>query len=281
MIVIAALSGGLVAAGVVAAIWAHQPAADKPPVARRRLRLPSGAKPVLVAAVAAGGLVAVSTGWLVALVLVPAAAVWGRRVIGARVRPRIARLDALAEFARGIAGVLAVGRGIEQAILQASRSVPDVIGDEVGRLAARLRANWDLERALRRFADDFDDATADLFVATLLIAAKRRGPGLASVMQEIASSLDAEVRARREVETEQQKPRTAARMITGIATVLLAGLLLTGDYIAPYATPLGQLLLTGYLTCYMALLWWMGRMTRQAPIPRFIHPRIHASGVTR
>lgn len=203
-------------------------------------------------------------------VIVPAAILGLQRVIVRRTKPRIAQLDALAEYARGIAGVLAVGRGIEQAILQASRSAPQVIGTEVGKLTARIRASWELKRALRAFADDFDDATADVFVATLLLASDRRGPGLAAVMQDMAASVDHEVRARREVETEQQKPRTAARMITIISGLLLAGLLVSGDYIAPYGSLLGQLLLTAYLAGYVAILWWMSRMTKEKPIPRFI-----------
>lgn len=195
-----------------------------------------------------------------------------------RARPRTARLDGLAEFARGIGGVLEAGRGIEQALLQASRSAPQTIGPEVAKLADRIRANWEVERALRAFADDFDDATADLFVATLLLASERRGPGLASVMQDIAASVDQEVRARREVETEQQKPRTAARMITAITTTLLIGLLVTGDYITPYSTPIGQVLLTAYMIAFLAILGWMARMTREQPIPRLLGPATPEQG---
>lgn len=271
MILIAAISGALIAAGIVAAIWAFQPRPEPAPAKkRRRQRLHGRTRTILIVGLAAGILVAAVTGWLVAIVIVPAAILGLQRVIMRRAKPRIARLDALAEYARGIAGVLAVGRGIEQAILQASRSAPQIIGAEVGKLTARIRASWELKRALRAFADDFDDATADVFVATLLLASDRRGPGLAAVMQDMAASVDHEVRARREVETEQQKPRTAARMITIISGLLLAGLLVSGDYIAPYSSPLGQLLLTAYLAGYVAILWWMSRMTKEKPIPRFI-----------
>ncbi|GAB3821948.1 hypothetical protein GCM10028820_31600 [Tessaracoccus terricola] len=271
MILIAAISGALIAAGITAAIWAFQPQPEPAPTKHRRTRrISPGTRTIVLVGIAVGVLVAAVSGWLVAIVLVPAALITARRMIQRRTRPRVARLDALAEFARGIAGVLAVGRGIEQAILQASRSAPQTIEAEVGKLAARLRASWELKRALRAFADDFDDATADLFVATLLLASDRRGPGLAAVMQDMAASVDHEVRARREVETEQQKSHTAARMITIISAVLLAGLMVSGDYITPYNTPLGQLLLTAYLTGYAAILWWMSRMTKAKAIPRFI-----------
>ncbi|RMB57032.1 type II secretion system F family protein [Tessaracoccus antarcticus] len=270
MMLVAALAGALLAAGIVTAVWAFQPA----PLTVRRPRKVWGVKArtrvLLMVGGAAGAGIAATTGWLVAIVAIPAGLVMGDRLLRRRTRPVIARLDALAEFARGIAGVLGAGRGIEQAILQASRSTPKAIEPEVAKLAARLRANFDIARALRLFADEFDDATADLFVATLLLASQRRGPGLASVMTDMAASVDAEVRARRAVDAEQQKPRTAARIITAITAALLAGLALSGDYIAPYTTPIGQVLLTAYLTAWALILWWMARMTKDQPIPRFI-----------
>ncbi|MCC2592476.1 type II secretion system F family protein [Tessaracoccus sp. OS52] len=269
MTLVATISGALVAAGVVAAMWAFQPAPEPRPRIRRP-RFSADSRTMIVLGVGGGVVIALVTGWLVAVVILPAVLVLVRRVVTRRARPRTARLDALAEFARGIAGVLEAGRGIEQAILQAALSAPQAIEPEVAKLAARIRANWEIERALCAFADDFDDATADLFVATLLLASERRGPGLAAVMQDIAASVDQEVRARREVETEQQKPRTAAGMITLITTTLLLGLVVTGDYIAPYSTPFGQLLLTTYLAAYLAVLGWMAHMTKEQPIPRFL-----------
>jgi len=270
MMLIAALAGALLAAGIVTAIWAFQPAPPQTQRTRRVWGVKGRTRILLLAGAGAGTTIAATTGWLIAIVILPAALLVGDRVLRHRTRPIIARLDGLAEFARGIAGILGAGRGIEQAILQASRSTPKAIEDEVSKLSARIRANFDIHRALRAFADDFDDATADLFVATLLLASQRRGPGLASVMTDMAASVDAEVRARRAVEAEQQKPRTAARIITGITAVLLAGLALSGDYIAPYTTPLGQVLLTAYLSAWALILWWMSRMTKDQPIPRFI-----------
>ncbi|RMB57868.1 type II secretion system F family protein [Tessaracoccus antarcticus] len=270
MMLVAALAGALVAAGIVTGMWAFQP---EPPTAKRPRRVwgvKARTRALLLAGAAAGTAIAATTGWLIAIVAIPAAVVVGDRVVRHRTRSVIARLDGLAEFARGIAGVLGAGRGIEQAILQASRSTPKAIEPEVGKLAARIRANFDISRALRAFAEDFDDATADLFVATLLLASQRRGPGLASVMTDMAASVDAEVRARRAVDAEQQKPRTAARIITAITAVLLAGLALSGDYVAPYTTPIGQVLLTAYLSAWALVLWWMSRMTKDQPIPRFI-----------
>jgi len=283
MMLLASLSGALLVAGILGLIYALTPRPE--PVARptrqRRSRRWSKVRTVALAGVAGGALVAVVSGWVVAVVLVPAVAVMVFRVISGRSKNRIERLAALADFARGLGGVLTAGRGLEQAILHAARSAPAPLAGEIGRLAARVRANWSTTKALRLFADEVDDATGDLFVATLILAAGRRGPGVAAAMAGLAESIDADVRARRQVETEQQKARTAARMITTISALLLAGLFLAGSYVEPYRTPLGQLLLTVLLSLYLLALLWMARISAARPLPRFMGTTITREGSPR
>ena len=108
---------------------------------------------------------------------------------------------------------------------------------------ARLRARWATEEALRAFADELDDATGDLVAANLILGARRRGAGLASVLEGLAESVAADVRARRQVEADRAKPRATARWVTLISVSVLVVLALSGDYVEPYGTPLGQVLL--------------------------------------
>ncbi len=272
MMLLAALSGATVVAGILMLIYGLTPRPVPParPRSVRRTRHLTGVRSVALAGLAVGAVVAAVTGWLVALLIVPAGAVAGWRLVKGRSRNRIERLGALADFARGLAGVLTVGRGLEQAILHAARSAPTALAPEIGRLAARIRANWSTGKALRAFADELDDATGDLFAATLILASERRGPGVASAIQGLAESIDQDVRARRQVETEQQKARTAARMITIISILLLAGLFIAGSYVEPYRTPLGQLLLTGFMALFLLALGWMARISAAKPLPRFI-----------
>ena len=284
MILISALSGALIVAGILTLIYAltPRPVAPARPTRRRRSSSSSSkVRTVALAGLAAGALLAVVSGWVVAIVLAPAVAVMVYRVITGRAKNRIERLGALADFARGLGGVLTVGRGLEQAILHAARSAPAPLAGEIGRLAARIRANWSTTKALRLFADEVDDATGDLFVATLILAAGRRGPGVASAMTGLAESIDADVRARRQVETEQQKARTAARMITAISALLLTGLFLAGSYVEPYRTPLGQLLLTVLMGVYLLALLWMGRISAATPLPRFMGTTVTRDGAPR
>ncbi|MEI2811934.1 MAG: hypothetical protein V9F00_17630 [Nocardioides sp.] len=82
---------------------------------------------------------------------------------------------------------------------------------------ARLRARWVTEDALRAFADELDDSTGDLVAANLILGARRRGAGLASVLEGLAESVAADVRARRQVEADRAKPRATARWVTLIS----------------------------------------------------------------
>jgi hypothetical protein len=79
-------------------------------------------------------------------------------------------------------------RDREEALIATLRSAPDPIRPEVTRLVARLRARWSTEEALRIFADDLDDATGDLVAANLILGARRRGAGVASVLERRGSA---------------------------------------------------------------------------------------------
>ena len=180
------------------------------------------------------------------------------------------------EWTRSLSGVLTVGVGLEQALVATLRSTPAPIPPEVTRLVARLRARWATEDALRAFADELDDATGDLVAANLILGARRRGAGLASVLEGLAESVAADVRARRQVEADRAKPRATARWVTMITVGVLVILAVSGTYVEPYGTPLGQVILVVLLAAYVATLVWMRRMAigrATAPVPRRRQPR--------
>src|SRR3546814_20940344 len=88
--------------------------------------------------------------------------------------------------------------------LSTEQSTPSAIRPEVQRLVARLRSRWNTEEAIRAFADELDDATGDLVAANLILAARRRGAGLAQVLESLAESVSADVRARRQIEADRK-----------------------------------------------------------------------------
>ncbi|WP_116451899.1 type II secretion system F family protein [Blastococcus litoris] len=226
-----------------------------------------------------GGVAAVAvwlaSGWPVGGVLVGLAVVgvpWLLAQFSAG-NAAVERLEALQEWVRRISDVLAAGGGLEQTLIRSARTAPEPIEAEVATLASRLQARWPTSRALLTFADDLDDATGDLVVAALLLGSELRGPGLARVLTELAHSLSEEVTMRRKVEADRAKPRANARWLL-LITVVTSGLAaLNGDYLAPYGSGLGQLVLAAIAALIVACLLWMRRLTVPTPSPRFLIDR--------
>ena len=273
----AAVVGGVLLLGV--GLRPVPPAAARP--ARRR-RTPRGATKLwtqasrrqryaAVASLAAGVVVAIWTGWIIAVLLLPLAAVGIPYLLSVPGGVSgIDRLEAMEEWCRSLAGVLTVGYGLEQALIATLRSTPAAIHPEVSLLVARLRSRWDTRAALRAFADDLDDPVGDLIAANLYLGAQKRGEGLASVLESLAASVADTVRTRREVEADRAKPRTTARWVTLITIGSLALLALNGEYIAPYRTPVGTLILLLLLSMYVGALLWMRQMTKEDKPARFV-----------
>lgn len=270
---------GIIGAGL--ALRPHTPAPKAPrapsPLQRRLTTLSPRSRVALAVSLGVGVLLALLTGWLAAVVILPAAALGLPYLLSAPpAEARIRRVEAMEEWTRSLAGVLGAGVGIEQALTATLRSTPEPIKPEVTALVARLRARWDTEVALRAFADDLDDVTGDLVAANLILAARRRNRSLASVLQGVAESVAEDVASRRRVEAGRAKPRGSARLVTAFSLVVLLILAFTGDYIAPYRTPVGQIVLVFLLVSYAGGLLWMRKMAEGKPLPRFLGPDARA-----
>jgi tight adherence protein B len=240
-------------------------------VVRHGMRRSGTATRVLVALSAAGAAWAL-TGWP-ALAVAAAGAVLGLpAVVGAEshATAQIERVEAVEEWSRRVADILAIGVGLEQAIQTAARTAPAPIATEAATLGARLAARTPTENALRRFADEVSDPTADLVVAALVLASRRRGPGVATALTALAESVGEEVAARRRIEADRAKPRATARLVTVITVGIVGVGLLNRGYTEPYGTFLGQVVLTATLGFFAAALWWMHSMTRSAPADRLL-----------
>ncbi len=275
---LAGACGALVLGGLLLAAYALT---GPPAPARPRRRTAAGAadpsvarrqRIVGVAAVVAAVAVWLASGWPVggALAGVTVAGVpWllGQFSGG---NAALERLEALQEWVRRTADVLAAGGGLEQTLVRSAATAPAPIAAQVSDLAARLQARWPTPRALRAFADDLDDTAGDLVAAALLMGAELRGPGLARVLTDLAGSLTDEVTMRRKVEADRAKPRANARWLLLITLGASALAALNGDYLAPYGTAVGQLALAAVGALIAGCLLWMRRLTTAAPSPRFL-----------
>lgn len=277
---LAALTTTLAVLGLLVAVLGFLPAPVAETKAPSRLktafltaRVRFGRQRMMLAGIGLiGGIILwLITGWIVWIVIVPLAAVGVPYLLGSGGEQRkLDRLEGLETWTRGLAGLTVAGSSLEQTIIASVNSSPDSIRDEVALLAARLNARWPTRSALRRFADDLADPTGDLIVAHLLLAERVRGAGLANALEDLAQSISEEVGVRRKIEADRAKPRQAIR-ITTIATVVLLGLMpFISQFMAPYKTPLGQLLLAVWIGLDVVMLLWLKRITAGKPTPRIL-----------
>jgi len=283
-----ALAGGLVIGGILLGVFALAGAVAHRPGPARNSALSRWARALRQEqrsereravtrvkygfAVVAGLVVLFFSGWLVGGALVSLAIVG----LPALLRPatattrKIAKLEALEAWTRRLADLRTAVGGLEQALTASLKTVPEPIENEVSTLVARLGAGWRTEDALRRFADDLDEAAADLVVAVLILGAQRRGAGLASVLDDLAGKVAEEVSMRRRVEADRAKPRTTARWVTIITLSVIALSAFNTDYIYPYGSTLGQLVLAVLAAAFVGALLWMRGLAFSKPEPRFL-----------
>jgi Flp pilus assembly protein TadB len=279
MNVLGLLAGAAVGAGLLLVVVGATRGSDPRPraaAAERGGHLLASLRSRRAAAAAAAALVVWALTRWPALGLVAALVVWGVPVLFSaqrRASSAIDRVEAMEEWVRRLADVLVVGVGLGQAIVTTARTAPDGIAAEVDTLAARISARWDVEEALRFFAADIADPAGDLAVAALVLAQRRKGPGLAAALGAVADALAEEVAMRRRVEADRAKPRATARAVTVITLLVVAVGMLSGSYLAPYATPLGQLVLVGVTAMFAAALTWMNAMASVRPRHRFLARR--------
>jgi Flp pilus assembly protein TadB len=279
-----AVFGALIVTGLIGMVYALIPAPPKPPRPVRRLtpfgrpggwftRLNPRTRTLVIGGAVAGLLIALLTGWVIAIVLVPAAIVGIPLLLSPPpAAASVEKLEALEEWTRSLSGKLTAGQSLRSALIRSLQSVPAPIEREVGLMVSRLWNNTaTTEDVLRAFAEDLNDSTGDVVASQLILAASGRGQaGLAKALDALAETVAADVRARRQLAADQAKPRTTARTVTVITLSVLGMLALTGDYIEPYGSPLGQVILAVLLTAYVATLLWMRWMAVAKPLPRFL-----------
>lgn len=275
---IPALAGGLVVAGILGLIVGPPPKRASAPTSRRptwlRTRLGRMSRKTQMRAVVAfiiGVVIAILTGFVLAVIALPAAAIGLPYLLSPATGGSTPdRLQALEEWSRGLSGRLTVGMGLDSALKRSLSTAPDQIRPEVTRLVNRLWSGWETDRALRLFADELDDEIGDFIAMNLVLAATNRGPGLAPALDGIAESVAATVRARRQISADQQKPRTVATVVTAISVAVLAYMFLSGAYIEPYTTPLGQVILLVLGSAYVGILLWMRSMSKPPKTSRLM-----------
>lgn len=197
----------------------------------------------------------VITGVVVLMPLVLAGVVWLPALLKKPVdNANSGLLEALESWTRTVAGLLATGESLEQAISRSVDSTGAPLQGPVSNLAARLAAQQPLERAMRLWADEVGDTLADTVAATIIIGARRRAGGVEAALNGLAQTMTERLELRRQIDAEGAESRVTSWFMT-VFTVGLAALgSLHPTISSAYATASGQVLLVVLVGLYVGLL---------------------------
>lgn len=196
---------------------------------------------------------------------VAAAAAWGVPEVlrATRRTASVDVLEAVATWTEMLHGTLAASAGLGQALLATAELAPAPIRGELSQLARRIRAGGQPRAALLEFAAAVGDPCADRVVCALLLATSARAQRLGDMLAALAVSTREEVALRLRVETSRASVRSGIRTVV-LFSLAFAGLLAVTarSYLAPYASPGGQVVLLVVAGLYAAGIWLMVVLAR-------------------
>jgi len=204
------------------------------------------------------------TRWVVAGVGLAMLAYSWRSLSGAGSERRaMARLEGLATWTESLRDTIAGAVGLEQAIPASTRVADGSIREPLARLVDRLHTRVPMHAALRRFAEDLDDPSADMIIAALIINSRLRGPGLRDLLGALADSVREELDMRRKINADRRATRRSVQIvvIVAVAVALLLGVF-NHSYVEIYDAPLGQVVLLVVAGFYAAGFFWLRKLAR-------------------
>jgi Flp pilus assembly protein TadB len=264
---LAILIGGLTGAALFLAIVAlcglppRRPGSGPSRLDRLRRDVLSGRGAV---AVVIAILILVTTRWVAAGVGVGLLTYNWRSLSGASSeRQAVARLEGLATWTESLRDTIAGAVGLEQAIPSSTRIAAPAIREPLLRLVDRLHTRMPMPDALRLFAGDLDDPSADLIIAALIINSRLRGPGLRDLLGALSRSVREELDMRRKVSAERRSTRRSVQIVVLVSVGMALGLaFIDRSFLAPYSTPVGQLVLALIAVLYGLGIWWLRRLAK-------------------
>ena len=213
-----------------------------------------------------------TTGWVVAAVAAGALGWLTPSLLGLRAsrQRQLDRSEAMAIWAEMLRDLLVSNAGLHEAIGKSARVAPPAIRDEVRALYVRAQRG-DLSAALSRFADDMDDAIADTVVTALHIADQRAVSDLGAMLAAVATSTRETVAMQLRINAARTRTYRTAQLIAIIVAFFVGLLVLTNrDYMEPFGTAVGQLVLAAVAALVGVAVWAMIVLSRPVHARRLL-----------
>jgi tight adherence protein B len=226
---------------------------------------------VLMGALAAGALYAVTGSLLVALVPGVAAASIPRAYYGSR---RAARLRELQESwpdgLRDLVASIASGRSLNGALGELARTGPEPIRRALVRFAGHARMLGTIA-ALQIVREEVADPTSDRVIEVLILASERGGQVVKEILEDLVVATTKDLKVLDEIATEGLEMRINARAVLVLPWFVLVALTLRGGAFRDfYASSAGLLVVLVGATLSALGYLWISHLGRAQQEPRVL-----------
>jgi hypothetical protein len=206
------------------------------------------------------------TRWPVAAVLAAVAARTLPAALGSTSsRDVTRRVEAVAVWTELLRDALTGSAGLAQAIVTTAGVAPVAVRVPAAQLADRIMSGVTMDEALRLFAAEVDDSSADEVVNALRLVATSRAQQLVDLLSALADSTRDVVEMRLRVEASRASARSGVRMVICFSIGFVALLTVVArSYLTPFGSVTGQLVLALVGACYAAGLTLMIRLVRSS-----------------
>ncbi|MFA5775219.1 MAG: hypothetical protein WC864_07565 [Ilumatobacteraceae bacterium] len=272
---IIALFGGIVGLGGLIALLGSRGGRLSSSISDMQSSRKRRVRPALLLAPTVGGAVFIFSGWLIVglIVCVAIGLLPGIGTKQAFRRDEQVLVEAIASWTEQLRDTLAGSHGLEQVIIATASHAPLAISPAVERLAMFIPYG-SLSDGLRRFAEDVDHPTADFVTAALVTASQHQARDIGLLLGHLAQCARDEGRMRTRIWVGRARTRSAVRIITTVVLLFVLGLFIFNrEYLKPYSSVTGQVILGLILAGFAVALLMMQKMSQIETPERFIRRR--------
>lgn len=188
---------------------------------------------------------------------------WARRRRAGQARDRVA--DAVAQAASMLAEHVRLGQSVEAGIVKLAESGPKPLRTTFRVLAEDLRISGSEAEAFARARQAVGHRAFSMLCIAVLMSYRVGGRNLSTILDGVAQSTRDDAASRRQVRALHAEHVMSARVIMALPVVLILTVRATNpDYLGPFATPAGQVLLA---YCLVSICAGYAAMLRLIALP--------------